>query len=60
MTVIETVRRSLGAHNASMQKIGQAVYASAGGSAGNGTEGQAGGQGEPREEGAVEDEFREV
>jgi molecular chaperone DnaK len=58
-TDIEAVRRSVDALNESMQKIGQAVYASAG-SSGNGTDGQAPGQGEPQEEGTVEGEFREV
>ena len=59
-TDVEAVRRSVDALNTSMQKIGQAVYASAGGGSTDGTDGQAGSQGEPQEEGTVEGEFREV
>jgi len=57
-TDIDALRRAVDTLNASMQKIGQAVYATAG-APGAAPEGQAGGAA-PSEEGTVEGEFREV
>jgi molecular chaperone DnaK len=58
-TDIDAVRRAMSALSESMQKIGQAVYAGAGGPSGApGADGQHTEQ--PRDEGTVEGEFREV
>jgi len=60
-TDADAVRRSMGALAESMQKIGAAVYAGAGATGGPGPDGaQGGAQDRPRDEGAVEGEFREV
>jgi molecular chaperone DnaK len=59
-TDVDAVRREMNALNESMQKIGQAVYAGAGGPSGEpGMDGQQAGE-QPRDEGTVEGEFREV
>jgi molecular chaperone DnaK len=59
-TDIDAVRREMNALNESLQKIGQAVYAGAGGPSGEpGMDGQQAGE-QPRDEGTVEGEFREV
>ena len=58
-TDADALRAAVDRLNESMQKIGQAVYAGAGASAG--PDGQSGGpQGQPQDEGTVEGEFREV
>jgi molecular chaperone DnaK len=58
-TDADAVRRAVDNLNQSMQKIGQAVYAGAGGP--SGPDGQAGPEhGQPQDEGTVEGEFREV
>jgi molecular chaperone DnaK len=56
-TNVDEVRRAMDRLNASMQKVGQAVYASAGA---GGPTGDGQGQSGPAEEGTVEGEFREV
>src|SRR3712207_2055604 len=58
-TDADALRSSVDTLNASMQRIGQAVYAGAGaGSADGQANGQAGPQGQPQDEGTVEGEFR--
>ena len=57
----DDARRAVDRLNESMQKIGQAVYASTGAGAGaGGPSGDGQGQSGPAEEGTVEGEFREV